>query len=91
MTSTSCSPRAAKWRSVDSANSLTELIDEQPAQAALGRRVEFTLQRNDWRGGVELNLTSVRALPNGHSEFAFTLCRAGTASQSRSGSGRTDK
>ncbi len=50
--------------SVDNANSLTELI-EKLRQAALGRRVEFTLQRNDWRGGVELNLTSVRVLPNG--------------------------
>ena len=28
-----------------------------------GKRFEFTITRNDWRGGVELNLTAVRVLP----------------------------
>ena len=32
-------------------------------KAAAGKRIEFTIQRNDWRGGVELHLTAVRVLP----------------------------
>jgi hypothetical protein len=31
-------------------------------KAAVGKRLEFTLQRNEWRGGVELQLTAVRAI-----------------------------
>jgi hypothetical protein len=45
-----------------SATSLVELV-EKLRQAATGKRLEFTLQRNDWAGGVQLNPTSVRIAP----------------------------
>jgi hypothetical protein len=47
---------------VDSADSLVELVGKLQ-QAALGKRLEFTLLRSEWRGGVELQLTSVRVAP----------------------------
>jgi len=48
--------------SVDNADSLIELVAKLQ-KAAAGKRIEFTIQRNDWRGGVELHLTSVRLAP----------------------------
>ena len=47
---------------VDRADSLTELV-EKLQKAAIGKRLEFTIQRNDWRAGVELHLTAVRMAP----------------------------
>ncbi len=44
---------------VDSADTLIELI-EKLRDAAAGKRLEFTLRRNEWAGGIELHLTSVR-------------------------------
>jgi hypothetical protein len=41
---------------------LTELI-EKLRQAAEGKRLQFTLQRQTWGGGLELQLTSVRIAP----------------------------
>jgi hypothetical protein len=48
--------------SVDNAASLIELL-EKLRQAAIGKRLEFALQRNEWRGGVKLQLTAVRLAP----------------------------
>ena len=48
--------------SVDNADSLIELVAKLQ-KAAAGKRIEFAIQRNDWRGGVELHLTAVRVLP----------------------------
>ena len=48
--------------SVDNADSSIELVAKLQ-KAAAGKRIEFTIQRNDWRGGVELHLTAVRVLP----------------------------
>ena len=47
---------------VDSAASLIELV-EKLQKAATSKQLEFTIQRNDWRGGVELHLTAVRMAP----------------------------
>jgi hypothetical protein len=47
---------------VASAPSLVKLI-EQLGQAAQGKRLEFTLQRQTWGGGTELQLTEVRITP----------------------------
>jgi hypothetical protein len=47
---------------VDKAPSLVKLI-EQLRQAAQGKRLQFTLQRQTWGGGVELQLTEVRLVP----------------------------
>ena len=49
---------------VDSAASLIELMAKLQ-KAAIGKRLEFTIQRNDWRGGVDLHLTAVRLAPEG--------------------------
>jgi hypothetical protein len=46
---------------VDSATTLTELIAKL-RDAAGGKRVEFAILRNEWRGGVELQLTAIRVL-----------------------------
>jgi hypothetical protein len=47
---------------VGKAPSLIRLI-EQLRQAAEGKRLEFTLQRQTWGGGLELQLTTVRLVP----------------------------
>lgn len=47
---------------VGKAPSLVKLI-EQLRQAAQGKRLEFTLQRQTWGGGIELQLTAVRLVP----------------------------
>ena len=47
---------------VDKAPSLVKLI-EQLRQAAEGKRLQFTLQRQAWGGGIELQLTEVRLAP----------------------------
>jgi hypothetical protein len=47
---------------VDSAASLVEMM-EKLRQAATGKRLEFTVQRNEWRGGVDLQITAVRLAP----------------------------
>jgi hypothetical protein len=44
------------------ASRLTELI-EQLRQAAQGKRLAFTLQRQTWGGGLELQLARVRIAP----------------------------
>ena len=49
--------------SVDSAGSLVELM-EKLKQAAVGKRVEFTLQRNEWGGGIDTVITAVRVMPD---------------------------
>jgi hypothetical protein len=48
---------------VDSADSLTELI-EKLQKAGIGKRLEFTIQRNEWQGGVSVALTAVRVAPD---------------------------
>ena len=45
--------------SVDSAASLIELV-EKLHKAAAGKRIEFTIQRNDWRSGVDVISLGVR-------------------------------
>ncbi len=47
---------------VGSADSLIELVVKLQ-KAATGKRLEFTIQRNDWRGGVDLHLIAVRMAP----------------------------
>jgi hypothetical protein len=47
---------------VGPAPSLIKLI-EQLRQAAQGKRLQFTLQRQAWGGGLELQLTEVRLVP----------------------------
>ncbi len=44
---------------VDNADTLVKLI-EKLREAAAGKRLEFTLRRNEWAGGLDLHLTAVR-------------------------------
>jgi hypothetical protein len=47
---------------VESAGSPVELIEKLKA-ASSGKRLEFSIHRNVWGGGVELQLVGVRLLP----------------------------
>jgi hypothetical protein len=47
---------------VDTASTLTELIAKL-RDAAVGKRVEFELDRHPWKGGVDVYLVAVRLAP----------------------------